>query len=48
MLLHGPYGCGKSLLVRHIAAECNAVLHTVTAATITGALIGILVVVIYW
>lgn len=43
MLLHGPSGCGKSLIVRHAAAAAGAQLHTVTAATIAAAYIGMLV-----
>ncbi|KAG2450863.1 hypothetical protein HYH02_004696 [Chlamydomonas schloesseri] len=40
LLLHGPPGCGKTLLVQAVAAEAGAVLHVVTAARVTGAYTG--------
>lgn len=44
VLLHGPSGCGKSLIVQHAAAVAGAQLHTVTAATVAGAYVGVMVV----
>ncbi|GLC33083.1 hypothetical protein PLESTB_000372400 [Pleodorina starrii] len=40
LLLHGPPGCGKTLLVQAVAAEAGARLHVVTAARVTGAYTG--------
>ena len=40
VLLHGPPGCGKTLLVQAVTAEFGVKLVPVTAATIFGAYIG--------
>ena len=40
VLLHGPPGCGKTLLVRAAAEEFGARLHVVTAASVFGAYLG--------
>ncbi|GLI61883.1 hypothetical protein VaNZ11_004394, partial [Volvox africanus] len=40
LLLYGPPGCGKTLLVQAVAAEAGASLHVVTAARVTGAYTG--------
>ncbi|GIM01113.1 hypothetical protein Vretimale_5952 [Volvox reticuliferus] len=40
LLLYGPPGCGKTLLVQAVAAEVGASLHVVTAARVTGAYTG--------
>lgn len=40
LLLHGPPGCGKTAAVHAVAAECGAVLHEVSVATIGGAFAG--------
>eukprot|EP00879_Flechtneria_rotunda_P009372 GHRR01009812.1.p1 GENE.GHRR01009812.1~~GHRR01009812.1.p1 ORF type:complete len:539 (+),score=230.52 GHRR01009812.1:983-2599(+) len=40
MLLHGPPGCGKTLLVKAVAEEFGAVLHTVTPGSVFGAYLG--------
>ncbi|GIL45132.1 hypothetical protein Vafri_2043 [Volvox africanus] len=40
LLLYGPPGCGKTLLVQAVAAEASASLHVVTAARVTGAYTG--------
>ncbi|KAK9787377.1 hypothetical protein WJX73_009748 [Symbiochloris irregularis] len=40
LLLHGPPGCGKSLVVRSVAAHCGAVVHPVTASAVYGAYLG--------
>jgi len=40
VLLHGPPGCGKSLVVRTVAAEAGAPCHTVGAADVFGAFAG--------
>ena len=40
VLLHGPPGCGKTTLARHLAASFKAVLLTVTSADVRGALPG--------
>ena len=43
MLLHGPPGCGKTLVARSVAAEFDAVLYEVSAASVFGAYTGMLV-----
>jgi SpoVK/Ycf46/Vps4 family AAA+-type ATPase len=40
LLLHGPPGCGKTLLVRAVARECGAVVHTLSAADVFGSFAG--------
>ncbi|GBF97186.1 hypothetical protein Rsub_10047 [Raphidocelis subcapitata] len=40
LLLHGPPGCGKTLLVQQVAAEFGASLHTITAPSVFGAFVG--------
>lgn len=40
LLLHGPPGCGKSLLVSVVAAECGARVHAVLASQLYGAYLG--------
>ncbi|WIA09999.1 hypothetical protein OEZ85_010211 [Tetradesmus obliquus] len=40
LLLHGPPGCGKTLLVKAVAEEFNAVLHSVTPGSVFGAYLG--------
>jgi SpoVK/Ycf46/Vps4 family AAA+-type ATPase len=40
LLLHGPPGTGKSSAVAAVAKECNASIHTITAASIFGAFTG--------
>lgn len=40
LLLHGPSGTGKSSAVAAVAKECNASIHTITAASIFGAYTG--------
>ena len=40
VLLHGPPGCGKTLLVRAVAAEAGAAVHVVTSADVIGAYAG--------
>jgi len=40
ILLHGPAGCGKTLLVQKIAAEMRASLHTVVASSVFDAVTG--------
>ena len=40
VLLHGPPGCGKSLLVAAAAARCGAVLHRLSAGDVVGAWAG--------
>ena len=40
VLLHGPAGCGKSMLVKAIAADFSASLHTVVASEIFDAVTG--------
>ncbi|KAK9812818.1 hypothetical protein WJX72_004297 [[Myrmecia] bisecta] len=40
LLLHGPPGCGKTLLVRSVAQEFGALVHSVSAASIFGAYTG--------
>ena len=40
ILLHGPPGCGKTLLVQAVAAEYGAAVHPVSASNIFGAYIG--------
>ncbi|PNH06397.1 Cell division control protein 48 B, partial [Tetrabaena socialis] len=40
LLLHGPPGCGKTLLVQAVAEEYGAVLHVVTASRVLGAYTG--------
>ena len=36
VLVHGPTGCGKSLLVRHIAETCEAYLFSVNCTELSG------------
>jgi SpoVK/Ycf46/Vps4 family AAA+-type ATPase len=40
LLLYGPPGTGKSSAVAAVAKECNASIHTITAASIFGAYTG--------
>ena len=40
VLLHGPPGCGKSLLVAAAAARCGAALHRLSACNVVGAWAG--------
>lgn len=40
LLLHGPPGCGKTLVVRSVAAEFGAVVHSVSASNIFRAYTG--------
>ena len=40
VLLHGPAGCGKTMLVQDIAARLKANLHTVVASSIFDAVTG--------
>lgn len=42
MLLHGPPGCGKTLVARSVAAEFDAEVHEVSAASVFGAYTGIM------
>lgn len=37
MLLHGPPGCGKTLVARSVAAEFDAEVHEISAASVFGA-----------
>eukprot|EP00197_Chlamydomonas_leiostraca_P012740 CAMPEP_0202883912 /NCGR_PEP_ID=MMETSP1391-20130828/40168_1 /ASSEMBLY_ACC=CAM_ASM_000867 /TAXON_ID=1034604 /ORGANISM="Chlamydomonas leiostraca, Strain SAG 11-49" /LENGTH=120 /DNA_ID=CAMNT_0049567009 /DNA_START=101 /DNA_END=459 /DNA_ORIENTATION=- len=40
ILLHGPPGCGKTLMVQAVAEECGAALHVVAAGDVFGAYMG--------
>ncbi len=40
MLLHGPPGCGKTLVARSVAAEFDAEVHEISAANVFGAYTG--------
>lgn len=40
ILLHGPPGCGKTLVARSVAAEFGAEVHEVSAASVFGAYTG--------
>ena len=40
LLLHGPPGCGKTLVTRSVAAEFNAEVFEVSAANVFGAYTG--------
>lgn len=40
LLLHGPPGCGKTLLVQTVVKEYGASLHVLTASTVFGAFVG--------
>mmetsp|Transcript_48868 Transcript_48868/g.156524 ORF Transcript_48868/g.156524 Transcript_48868/m.156524 type:complete len:406 (-) Transcript_48868:133-1350(-) len=40
LLLHGPPGCGKTLLVQTVAEECGARVHSAGAASVFGAFAG--------
>ncbi|KAL0051736.1 hypothetical protein WJX82_001191 [Trebouxia sp. C0006] len=40
MLLHGPPGCGKTLVARSVAAEFDAEVHEISAASVFGAYTG--------
>lgn len=42
ILLHGPPGCGKTLVARSVAAEFDAEVHEVSAASVFGAYTGML------
>lgn len=42
ILLHGPPGCGKTLVARSVAAEFGAEVHEVSAASVFGAYTGML------
>ena len=42
VLLHGPPGCGKTLVARSVAAEFGAEVHEVSAASVFGAYTGML------
>ena len=39
-MLHGPPGCGKTLAARSVAAEFNAEVHEISAASVFGAYTG--------
>lgn len=41
MLLHGAPGCGKTLVARSVAAEFDAEVHEISAASVFGAYTGI-------
>ena len=40
ILLHGPPGCGKTLVARSVAAEFGAEVHEISAASVFGAYTG--------
>lgn len=40
ILLHGPPGCGKTLVTRSVAAEFNAEVFEISAANVFGAYTG--------
>lgn len=40
LLLHGPPGCGKTLVARSVAAEYDAEVHEISAASVFGAYTG--------
>ena len=39
-MLHGPPGCGKTLVARSVAAEYDAEVHEISAASVFGAYTG--------
>ena len=40
ILLHGPPGCGKTLVARSVAAEFDAEVHEISAASVFGSYTG--------
>ena len=48
LLLHGPPGCGKTLVTRSVATEFDAEVHEISAANIFGAYTGDILLVAFW